>query len=89
MQAELQDAIVSSLLDPTTRLWNLTLLPIVFTLVKAKLIQNIPLSQVHSDAALFWPFVQYGQYTTKSRYYFLKKPKLETLLLQTITTPRC
>ena len=35
LQAKLQDETVSSLLDPTTRLWNLTLLPIVFTLEKA------------------------------------------------------
>nr|POF23123.1 hypothetical protein CFP56_77193 [Quercus suber] len=35
-------------------------------------IVKIPLTRTISEDSLFWPYVQSGQYTTKSGYYFLK-----------------
>ena len=40
--------------------------------MEADLITQIPLGRTTSEDSLFWPYVQTGQYTTKSSYYFLK-----------------
>ena len=70
--AELQNAMVSHLINPTTRQWDVQLLPNLFTQMEADLITQIPLGRTTSEDSLFWPYVQTGQYTTKSGYYFLK-----------------
>ena len=69
--AELQNATVSRLINPTTRQWDVQLLPNLFTQMEADLITQIPLGRTTSEGSLFWPYVQTGQYTTKSGYYFL------------------
>ena len=35
-------------------------------------ITQIPLTRTTLEDSLFWPYVQFDQYTTKSGYYFLK-----------------
>ena len=81
LMAELQNAYVSSLINPSTRQWDLTLLPNVFSHEEAELIKKIPISRINSADALFWPFVQSGQYTTKSWYFFLKNEARTTIPL--------
>ena len=69
---ELKNAMVSHLSNPTTRQWDVQLLFNLFTHMEADLITQIPLGRTTSEDSLFWPYVQTGQYTTKSGYYFLK-----------------
>ena len=70
--AELRNAMVSSLINPSTRQWDLHLLPNLFNKMEADQIAQIPLTRTTSEDSLFWPYVQSGQYTIKSSYYFLK-----------------
>ena len=69
---ELQNAKVSSLINHSTHQWNVQLLPNLFSHMKADQIAQLPLTRTTSEDSLFWPYVQSGQYTTKSGCYFLK-----------------
>ena len=73
MTAELQDAKVSSLINPITRQWKSTVLSFAFNQVESELIQQIQLTKTSTEDVLFWPYVQSGNYLEKSRYFFLKQ----------------
>lgn len=64
--AELQEATVSSLINPATRSWDPSFLSRVFNQEEASEIQKIHLSRQPCDDALFWTFVQSGIYAAKS-----------------------
>ena len=71
--AEMQEAKVSSLINPITRQWKSTLISSAFNQDVCELIQQIQLSKTLAEDALFWPFVQSGNYSAKSGYFFLKQ----------------
>ena len=71
--AEMQEARVSSLINPLTRQWKSTLISSAFNLDDCELIKHIQLSKTPAEDALFWPFVQSGHYSAKSSYFFLKQ----------------
>ena len=70
---DLRDATVSSLLNPLTRQWNSSLLSSVFNQGECELIQQIQLCKRPTGDVLFWPYVQSGNYSAKSSYFFLKQ----------------
>ena len=51
---------------------DVQLLPNLFSQMEPDQLAQIPLTLTTSKDSLFWPYVQSGQYTTKSSYYFLK-----------------
>ena len=55
--AELQNATVSSLIIPSTRQWNVQLLPNLFSQLEVDQIAQIPLTRTTSEDFLFWPYV--------------------------------
>ena len=57
LAAELQNATVSSLINPATRSWNSSILCRLFSHNEALEIQKIQLSQQSNEDALFWSFV--------------------------------
>ena len=72
LTAELQEASVSALINQVTRQWDASLLHSRFSEVEAELIQKLPLSRINAPDIPVWPFVQSGEYTVRSRYFFLK-----------------
>ena len=73
LTTEMQEARVSSLINPLTRQWKSTLISSAFNLDNCELIKHIHLSKTPVEDALFWPFVQSGHYSAKSGYFFLKQ----------------
>ena len=69
----MQEAKVSSLINPITRQWKSTLISSAFNQDECQLIQQIQLSKTSAEDALFWPFVQSGKYSAKSGYFILKQ----------------
>ena len=72
LKAGFQDAIVSALIDPFSRTWDPHVLASALSPTEAELVQKISLRRGHAEDVLFWPYVQLGQYTVKSGYFFLK-----------------
>ena len=56
---------------------DVQLLPNLFSQMELDQLAQIPLTRTTSEDSLFWPYVQSGQYTTKSGYYFLKTEVLD------------
>ena len=75
---EFQNATISSLINHHIRTWDLPLLYTAVSPTEAELVQKITLSRGQSDDVLFWPFVQSGNYSVKSNYYFLKSETRST-----------
>ena len=69
----MQEARVSSLINPITCQWKSTLISSAFNQDECELIKQIQLSKTPAKDALFWPFVQSGKYSAKSGYFFLKQ----------------
>ena len=72
LTADFQEASVSTLINLVTRQWDMGLLHSRFSEVKTELIQKLPLSQINALDIPIWPFVQSGEYTVTSGYFFLK-----------------
>ncbi|KAL0014213.1 hypothetical protein SO802_001282 [Lithocarpus litseifolius] len=72
LMADLQNAKVSSLINPITRQWKFSVLHNSFRAEEVELIQKIPLSRIRVNDTLFWPYVQSGEYSVRSGYFFLK-----------------
>lgn len=72
LKAEFQDAKVSSLIDPISHSWKSLFLASALSPTDVELVQKISLSHGQAEDALFWPYVQSGQYSAKSGYFFLK-----------------
>ena len=72
LMAKLQEASVSALINPVPRQWDIELLHSRFSEVETELIQKLPLSRINAPHVPIWPFVQSGEYTVKSDYFFLK-----------------
>ena len=60
LTTEMQEARVSSLINPLTHQWKTTLISSAFILDECELIKHIQLSKTPANDALFWPFVQSG-----------------------------
>lgn len=69
----MEDAQVSSLINPITNQWDSNLLRACFLPRDISLIESIPLSSNLIKDKLFWPFTPSGLYTVKSGYKFLYK----------------
>ncbi|KAL0016322.1 hypothetical protein SO802_003391 [Lithocarpus litseifolius] len=72
LKVEFQEAKVSSLIDPVSCTWMSHVLVSALSPTDVELVQKISLSRGQAEDALFWPYVQSGQYTAKSGYFFLK-----------------
>ncbi|CAN6986981.1 unnamed protein product, partial [Brassica rapa subsp. trilocularis] len=62
------DLTVDSLIDPTTRNWNLQALRDLVDPQDVKLIESIPLSRIQMVDRAGWHFTNNGRYTVKSGY---------------------
>ena len=72
LKAKFQDSKVSSLIDLVSRSWKSHVLDFALRPTDVVLVQKISLSRGQAEDALFWPYVQLGQYSAKSGYFFLK-----------------
>ena len=72
LSLQFQEATVSTLINPITRSRDINLLTFALSPTDADQVQRIPLSRREANDVLFWPFVQSGEYTVKSGYFFLK-----------------
>ena len=54
---------MATLIDSTTRSWNVELIDGFFAPSKAEIILKIPLSRTAREDVLIWPFSQDGNYT--------------------------
>lgn len=73
MISSMEEAIVVTLIDSSTRQWNHSIIDRIFAPEEADLIYKIPLGRADSDDSLFWPLTQDRFYSCKSGYCFLKE----------------
>ena len=66
------DLKVSSLIDESSKQWNVELIRICFNPADAEHILNIPLSHNRVSDFVSWPYTKTGAYTVKSAYIMVK-----------------
>ena len=69
---DFEHSLVSCLIDPNTRQWQIDIVDGLFVEADAEIIKKILLSQLATDDVLYWPFSSNGDYSCKSGYRFLK-----------------
>ena len=60
---------MDSLIDPTSRTWNLQVMRTLVDSLDAKIIKSIPLSWIQMEDQDGWPFTSNEKYTVKSGYH--------------------
>lgn len=63
--------LVSDLIHPTNREWDVNKLAVVFNQQDQPLIRSIKLSRYNNVDVVIWPFVRNGIYTVKSGYWVI------------------
>lgn len=66
-------AMVSELIDGDSKWWNYSLLELIFSLAKVRLIQSIPLSRTNREDVLIWRGTTNGVFSVWSAYHMQKE----------------
>lgn len=64
---------VSHLIDPTTKVWNFSLIDSIFLPCDAHAVKAIPLSSLPQKDHMYWPLENHGCYSGKSGYQMIYK----------------